>query len=191
VARRLIPNRVSSNDRRMNRITVPTLALSVALLGATPAHADELYGGLYVHDVKTPLTLSGVEDGLDVQFGWRSEPLTRLRLQQHFFVALNTAGQTHYAAWGLSRKFGDKVFIRPGIGIAAHTGSAAHHNKPTNDRIELGSRLLFEPELGIGARLNDRMTIEASWVHMSHAQLLSHQNPGIDNIGARLSVRLP
>ena len=31
------------------------------------------------------------------------------------------------------------------------------------------------------------MTIEASWVHMSHATFFGDQNPGIDNIGARLS----
>jgi len=49
---------------------------------------------------------------------------------------------------------------------------------------------LFEPEVGIGARLNDRLTFEASWVHLSHATLFSEQNPGIDNIGARLSFKL-
>ena len=52
------------------------------------------------------------------------------------------------------------------------------------------SRLLFEPELGLGARINSRMTLEASWVHISHAQLAGRQNPGIDNIGARLTLGL-
>jgi lipid A 3-O-deacylase len=47
--------------------------------------------------------------------------------------------------------------------------------------------VLFEPEIGIGFRLNGRASIEASWVHMSHAQLFSHQNPGIDNLGVRLN----
>jgi len=52
------------------------------------------------------------------------------------------------------------------------------------------NQVLFEPELGIGARISERMTIEASWVHLSHATLFGRQNPGIDNIGARLNFRL-
>jgi len=50
--------------------------------------------------------------------------------------------------------------------------------------------VLFEPELGIGYQIRDRMSIEASWVHMSHAQIFSDQNPGIDDIGARFSWKL-
>jgi lipid A 3-O-deacylase len=156
---------------------------------AAPAHADEVFGGLYVHDVKTPLDLSGVENGLDAQLGWRSDPHTRLKLQEYFFVAINTAGKTHYAALGFSRKFGDRIYVRPGLGMAIHTGSPNHHNIPGNDRIEFGSQVLFEPELAVGTRLNDRTSIEASWIHMSHAQLFSGQNPGIDNLGVRLNYR--
>ena len=59
-----------------------------------------------------------------------------------------------------------------------------------NDKIDFGSRVLFEPELGIGFDVNRRLSIEASWVHMSHAQLFGRQNPGIDNLGARLTLGL-
>jgi hypothetical protein len=34
------------------------------------------------------------------------------------------------------------------------------------------------------------MSIEASWVHMSHATLFSEQNPGIDNLGVRFAFKL-
>lgn len=67
-------------------------------------------------------------------------------------------------------------------------GSADTFDRP--DRLALGSRILFEPELGIGLRLTPRITVEASWVHLSHATLFSRQNPGIDNIGARVSLVL-
>lgn len=166
--------------------------LALAIAAAAPAQAGEIFGGLYVHDVDTPLTKSGIERGADVQLGYRADSLTGgvIKLQPYLFGAVNTAGQTSYAAAGLSAKFGDRVFIRPGIGLAIHTGSAAKFDDPTNDRIEFGSRILFEPELGIGARISDRASIEASWVHMSHAQLFGRQNPGIDNIGARLSWKL-
>ena len=91
---------------------------------------------------------------------------------------------------GLAFKFGDKFFIRPGLGIAVHTGSTRDYTRPGSDRIDFGSRVLFEPELGVGFRISERATVEASWVHMSHAQLFSAQNPGIDNFGARVSFRL-
>lgn len=165
-------------------------ALGCALLAA-PARAGEIFGGLYAHDVKTPLTLSGVEDGIDVQLGWRGGRIGRTPLQPYVFGALNSAGTTHYAAAGISAKFGDRFFVRPGVGLAIHTGSTSNFDIPGNDEIEFGSRILFAPELGIGARLAPRMTVEASWVHLSHAQVIGGQNPGIDNLGVRLSLELP
>jgi len=174
----------------LNRTISIFIAAFPACLWTTPAQADELFGGAFVHDINSPLSKSDVEDGVDVQIGWRGEPLTRLKIQQHFFVSLNTAGQTHFAAFGISRKFGDRFFIRPGVGIAIHTGSSKDFQDDTNDKIEFGSRFLFEPELGIGARLNRRLTIEASLVHLSHAQLAGKQNPGLDTVGVRLSYKL-
>lgn len=167
------------------------IVLSAVLsAAAAPAQAGELFGGLFVHDVKTPLTLSGVESGADAQIGWRGGRIGKTPLQPYVFASVNSAGNTHFAAAGISAKFGDRIFIRPGVGIAVHSGSAANFDNPFNDEIEFGSRVLFEPELGIGARLNDRTTIEASWVHLSQGQVFGRQNPGIDNLGVRLSYRL-
>ena len=166
------------------------IPLGIALATATPAQAGEIFGGVYVHDVDTFLTLSGVESGLDVQLGYRGGRIGKTPLQPYAFAAVNTSGNTSYAAVGLSAKFGDKVFIRPGLGIAIHNGSAGNFQIEGNDELELGSRVLFEPELGIGARINSRMTIEASWVHMSGGQLFGKQNPGIDNLGVRLTYKL-
>ena len=92
------------------------------------------------------------------------------------------------AAIGLSAKFGEKVYIRPDIGLAIHNGSAAQHFR--SDEIAFGSRVLFEPELAIGTRVNGRLSVEASWVHMSHAQLFGRENPGIDNLGVRVNLAL-
>ena len=155
------------------------------------AQADELFGGLYVHDVKTPLDEAGIEGGMDIMAGWRGDRIGniwRASLQPYVFGALNTAGETNYAAAGLSAKFGEKIFVRPGLGIAVHTGSAADHFR--TDKIAFGSRVLFEAELGIGATINRRMSMEASWVHMSHGTLFGLENPGIDNFGVRLNLGL-
>jgi hypothetical protein len=161
-----------------------------ALMLPSAAHAGELFGGLYKHAVDTPLTFSGSrESGVDIQLGYRTGPIIpRTKLEPYVFGALNSKGDTSYAAVGLAWKLGDRVFIRPGLGIAIHNGSDDDFHR--TDRIAFGSRILFEPELGIGARINQRLTLEASWVHMSHATLFGGQNPGIDNIGARLSLGL-
>ena len=157
---------------------------------AAPARADEIFGGIFIHDVKTPLNLSGVESGVDAQLGWRGGRIGKTPLQPYVFGSLNSNGNTHFLAAGISAKFGDRIYIRPGIGLAIHSGLAANFDNPFNDQVEFGSRILFEPELGIGARVNDRLTIEASLVHLSQGQLFGRQNPGIDNIGIRLNYAL-
>lgn len=177
----------------MNRtIAIACAAAAVSLCPAS-ASASEIFGGLYVHDVDTIFTLSGVEGGMDVQLGWRGNSVGRVigaEFQPYVFGAINTAGETNYAAAGISAKFGDSFYVRPGLGLAIHDGSAANFEDPDNGKVDFGSRILFEPELAIGTRINDRTTIEASWVHMSQAQLFGKQNPGIDNFGVRLNIAL-
>ena len=136
------------------------LAVAFSALAA-PAQAGELFGGLLIHGVDTPLSLGGSpEGGLDLQLGYRGDPIAgRARLEPYIFASAATKGNTHFAAIGLSRKFGDRFYVRPGLGLAVHTGSSANRDNPFNDEIELGSRVLFQPELGIGARVNDRMSI--------------------------------
>ena len=169
-----------------------SLFLAAAAVPAS-AQAGELFGGVYVHDVKLPTDLSGIEPGLDLMVGYRGGAIAKplgAALQPYIFGAVNTAGQTNYAAAGLSARFdlGKSFFIRPGLGLAIHSGSAGRFFR--RDKIAFGSRVLFEPELGIGTRINNRVSIEASWVHMSHATLFSHENPGIDNLGVRLTLAL-
>jgi len=166
--------------------------ISGAVVLPSAAMAAEIFGGIYAHGVNTPLTLGGSpEGGIDAQLGFRGGSIVPgAKIEPYIFGALNSKGTTHYAAAGLAWKFGDRIYIRPGLGLAVHTGSTRNFNDPTNRKIEFGSRILFEPELGIGARINDRLTVEASWVHLSHATLFSRQNPGIDNIGVRLNLGL-
>ena len=147
----------------MKALILTGLAIA-ATAAATPAQAGELFGGLYAHGVDTPLTLGGSpEGGVDFQLGYRGDPISaRTGLEPYVFGAINSRGDTHYAAVGLSRKFGDRIYVRPGLGVAVHTGSASNNDDPSNDKIEFGSRILFAPELGVGARVNERMTIVAS-----------------------------
>lgn len=173
-------------------VCLSVLALAGAA-GPSAALAGELFGGVYVHDVKLPTDKSGIEGGADLQLGYRGGSILKsvgATVQPYVFGALNTSGETNYAAAGLAIKFslGKVIYVRPGLGIAVHTGSAGRFFR--TDKIAFGSRVLFEPELGLGARLNDRLSMEASWVHMSHATLFSGENPGIDNLGVRLNLAL-
>lgn len=182
--------RISAGEVRVKPIAILCSVLIATAAVTGPAHAGELFGGLYVHDVDTPLSKSGIEQGMDVMLGYRGGKIAGTRLQPYIFGAINNAGETNYAAVGLSARFGSRLYVRPGLGFAVHTGSAKHFQDLSNGQIDFGSRVLLEPELAIGARLSDRLTFEASWIHMSHAQLFGRQNPGIDNFGVRLNLAL-
>src|SRR3954469_19110829 len=161
------------------KLSPPFLAsLLAAALGAAPARADELFGGVYAHDLS--IVAAGhvargnvQEPGADLELGWRGGRILPVLggPQPHVLVSLNSAGATHFAAAGLSWMIGRAIYARPGIGIAIHRGP----DHWTRDRIWLGSRLLFEPEIGVGVRLSPRSSIEASWVHLSHAHLFGDQ----------------
>jgi hypothetical protein len=150
-----------------------------------------LFGGVYAHAVDTPLSLSsGEEEGVDLQLGYRFAGLGRTGLQPYAFAALNASGDTSYAAAGISYRWGERFYLRPGIGLAVHNGSKTDFERPDNGEIEFGSRILFEPEVNVGYQATERLSIEASWVHLSQGQVFSGQNPGIDNVGVRLNWRL-
>lgn len=171
------------------RGSLPLAALATLMM-VSPARADEVFGGVYAHDVDW-VTRSGVEPGTDFEIGWRGRKLHLLDAfgapRPQALLSVNSAGATSFAAAGLSWKIGGPIYVRPGIGIAVHTGPGGPSRRA--DRAWLGSRILFEPEIGIGARLTDRLSAEASWVHLSHAQLLSPQNPGLDTVGLRVNWR--
>ena len=169
--------------------TLPAIAALACIWPAT-AHAGELFGGVYVHDIDSPLTKSGVEKGADVQLGYRWDRIGKTPLQPYLFGAVNTAGETHYAVAGISAKFGKRMFDRPGVGVAVHSGDNKDIEDPFDDDVEYGTSVLFAPELGLGYQASERFSIEASIVHLSHARLFGGQNPGIDIVGVRLSWKL-
>ena len=173
----------------MRRLTA--LLPLVLLAAAAPAQAGDVFAGLHRHALNTPLSLSSDEEsGVDLSLGYRFDGIAGSRFQPYVYGALNSNGDTSYAAAGLSYRFGDRLYLRPGVGLAIHNGSARKFEVPRNGRIEFGSRVLFEPELAVGLQASERLGIEASLVHLSHAQLFGGQNPGIDNIGLRLNWKL-
>ncbi len=174
----------------------PILAAAFAAiaLATPPAHAGELYGGVYKHAVDTPFTLDSGEGGVDLQLGYRLDPVLPLaRIEPYVFGSVNSEkGGTDFAGVGVSRKFGlGGVYVRPGVGLVVHNAPNTRVSPTSGLRTDLGSRVLFEPEIAFGIPLGPLASVEASWVHISNARLFnSQQNPGIDMIGLRANLKL-
>ena len=172
-----------------------SLAAAVLALSAAPAAAGELLAGVYDHDVDVNVALGNFEPGAQVGVGYRSDRLESLRFvgrpSAQVMLMGNTAGATSYATAGLLWRFpiGERLYFAPGIGAAIHNGRTETF-QATPDELYLGSRVLFAPELNLGWRVNERWGVEASWIHLSHGQTRGLQNPGLDDIGVRVSYRL-
>ena len=174
-------------------------AASLALPAFAPAtaNAQEVFGGVYAHAVDTPFTLNTDESGsVDVVAGIRFDGIEALDFigspEPYVVGLLNLSGDTSYAGVGLAWTIGKgPVYVRPGIGLVVHDGPDFRVSERTGFRTDLGSRVLFEPEIGVGYRISDRVSAEAHWMHISQAQIFDgDQNPGIDSIGVRVNFKL-
>jgi lipid A 3-O-deacylase len=189
----------------MKRLAVAAWAVLLALPAS--ANAAEAFLGYYAHDIDDRISIShSPESGQQVVGGVRSERLESLhaigRPRAHLLAGVNTDGGINYAAVGLSWRFdlGERFYLQPGIGAAVHSGKV---DLPSSlepgltqaeidrrlalrrNNLDLGSRVLFEPELSLGWRATERLALELSWIHLSHAQLASRQNPGLGDLGLR------
>lgn len=190
-----------------SRILLPTLA-AAAIAG--PATAGEVFAGVYSHDVDDGISYGQFEDGAQIVFGARTTALDELKLlgrpRVHLLVGVNTSGGTSYAATGLSWRFEltNRLYVQPGVGVAVHDGKVnlpsptepglspeerLRRQRDFRTKLDLGSRALFEPELSIGWRATRRMSVELSWIHVSHAKLADNYNPGLGDVGMRLLYR--
>jgi hypothetical protein len=184
---------------------------AVLWLTGSPALAGEFFGGLYAHDISDHISLGGFEKGPQVVVGVRTAPVEELpRLfspRVHLLAGINTAGGTSYVAGGLSWRLWlghSRFYFEPGIGVGIHTGKvdlpspyepgisfteATRRYRDWQTKLDLGSQVLFEPEWSLGYKANDRMSVELSWIHLSHAQLAGRQNPGLGDFGLRAVYR--
>ena len=187
-----------------------TAIATAAALAASPAAAGEVFAGLYAHDIDDGISYGKFEHGVQIVAGVRTTALDELAVigkpRLHLLTGVNTAGGVDYLAAGFAWRFGlsRHIYIQPGIGLAIHDNrvalpspaepgiSAAERAKRLGDfqtKLDLGSRVLFEPELTLGWKATERLSVEASWIHLSHARLAGHYNPGGADVGLRLSYR--
>lgn len=175
----------------MRSAVIKILAVGTAGMTQAPAVASGLWIGLYQHDVT--LSSTRFETGQDIKVGWIGERIPSLsaigRPAPHLLVSASLNGSTNYMAAGLNWRFGNELYVRPRIGIAVHDGPSRTVRK--GRRVDLGSPILFAPEIALGWALNRRVALEASWIHLSHGTLFSRQNCGMDSWGLRAVMKLP
>lgn len=106
----------------------------------------------------------------------------------HLGATLNTAGDTSSLYGGLNWDtiWDNGVFLEGFWGLAVHNGNLRGGNP---DKIEFGSQVVFRLGGETGWRWDDNNGVSLIWEHMSHADMFSTKNQGIDSLGLRYSYR--
>jgi lipid A 3-O-deacylase len=169
-------------------------ALIAASACAGAANAAEVFGGVYAHDVNLGISICCYEHGADIELGVRSSPLVDFQrfgnLRLYALGSVNTDGGVDFGALGAAWRVpvGRRFYLQAGLGAAVQDGDADQFQRRP-DHLDLGSRVLFEPEGTLGYIWSPRWATEISYVHLSHAQLAGPQNPGMDDLGIRAVYR--
>jgi lipid A 3-O-deacylase len=167
---------------------------ALTMLGS-PARAGEIFGGEFEHAAQLGIAAGNDEKGVDLELGYRTEPLSHRILfgpRVYGLLSENVRGGTSFASVGLlwRRRFTSRLYGQLGFGVAVHDGAVNLSDAEVpRDRIVFGSRALFQSELDLGWTLTQRLAVEASYVHISNAGIWTRVNPGMDDIGARLVYR--
>ncbi|MES2338728.1 MAG: acyloxyacyl hydrolase [Pseudomonadota bacterium] len=175
----------------------------------------EIGAGIYDHGVVRPfrktlppgLIYGGQAEGgtADAQIIYRSRPLAvALKPRLTAKLQVNTGGKTSFASVGAEWRqhvLKRRIYGQIGIGLTIHDGytaipdpfdfapGSADFMKRYDlyaTRTNFGSRILFNPNLSVGVRVNPRWAIEASLEHFSHNNWFGRVNEGMDTLGLRL-----
>lgn len=176
-----------------------------AMTGAAHAEVTELQVGLYQHNARVlTAKTSNKEDGpvLDMQVNFSSPHILNWAFAPEPYVvaAANLSGDTSHAGVGLEWNFplSQKWAFRPGLGYVIHNGEIDDPYPPgtaqslqfDQEHVLLGSRDLFRVSFGLTRQLSENWSVQGSWVHLSHGQIIGHgRNQGLDELGVRLGYR--
>ena len=183
-------------------------ALSAVIAAPAVASAEEVFAGVYAHDLGPAARERGT---VDAMVGYRTDRMDNwtwlAKPQIHIMLSKNSHFSTDFAAVGLDWpiRLTEKWYLRPGMGFAYTTGKAvlppanvpgltpaelAYRVHLFYSRIDFGTHYLFEPELALGYKVNTSWSAELSWVHLSNGQIThTGKNQGLDDVGARLVHR--
>ncbi len=189
--------------RSLPKLALLTSALVVAI-GLPKASKADIVDEVSVAGLAHDLSDVGggkESDTEDVQFEVDTTRPPILRLlgapRLNAFISVNSAGHTNSAGGGLvwdHRLFGP-VFVRLDLGLALNDGVSTAALGPAGavdrqNRLLLGSKVLFREALGLDWRFARRWAIGAEYVHESNGQILARGvNEGINDAGLRLAYR--
>ena len=175
------------------------ILVALAAFWSTNASAGEIMAGVYAHgrslDISPLKSIGGFEGGEQIVVGYATDRLTWLRSigrpRAYGLAAVNTRGGTNFISAGLEWRIPlvRSLYVAPAMGLAVHDGVVARFQGQP-DELNLGSRLLFSPSFAVGWKLTNRLAVEASYIHLSHAKLAGAQNPGLDEAGVRFVYSL-
>ncbi|MGJ3625785.1 hypothetical protein AB5I41_29795 [Sphingomonas sp. MMS24-JH45] len=161
----------------------------LALLLSPSAEAQELFAGVFAHGVDTPLTFDTGEGGTDIQAGVRGDPIPDAGVASlapmrwcRSTRAATPASRRRDCAPDRARRLASPSRAgrrRPRRSLVPRRRGDQHAHRPRRPKI------LFAPEIGVGVNVLPLVTVEATWTHISHAQIFGPQNPGLDMIGTR------
>ncbi len=149
----------------------------------------EIRMGVLAHDVPV-WSRSTEEGGVDINaeliFGYPDYYLFSGILRTNLGFSLNSKGDTSKIYSGLLWEYmwDSGIFLDLGLGLAIHDGKLDN----SENRKQLGSRILFRIPIEIGLLFAKRHGISFMFDHVSNAYL-AEPNEGLDTMGLRYSYR--
>ena len=149
----------------------------------------EIWAGILAHDVPV-WSLSRQEGGVDFNaeliFGFPNSRLFSGVVRTNLGFSLNNQGDTSKIYTGLLWEYmwDSGLFLNLGLGLAAHDGKLDN----SDDKKELGSRILFRIPIEMGLLLTQHQGISIMFDHVSNAYL-ADPNEGLDTVGLRYTYR--
>ena len=149
----------------------------------------EIRTGILAHDV-TIWSRTREEGGIDfnAEFIFRYPDYSLLSgiLRSNLGFSLNSRGDTSKIYSGLLWEYiwDSGIFFDFGLGLAVHDGKLNN----SDDRKELGSRVLLRIPIELGLLFAERHGISIMFDHVSNAYL-AEPNEGLDTLGVRYSYR--
>ena len=186
----------------LNQIARVAIFAILVMVSASPAICVEekpvrqnhkfLYGiraGILAHDVPVwsrTRQENGVDFNAEFIFGFPKFRLFSGVVYSNLGFSLNSRGDTSKIYSGLLWEYlwDSGLFINLGFGLAAHDGKLEN----SDDKKELGSRILFRIPIEFGLFLTRHQGVSIMFDHVSNAYL-ADPNEGLDTIGLRYIYR--
>ena len=185
----------------------------IVIFAAPPARASDVFVGGSTNGSPGVVATDVHQEGSAFEVGYRTDKLGFLRLllspQAYLFGSVSTKDDFDFVSAGLDWRIktptlhGHATYAQLGLGASANTAKTYRLDTPLlppliyqaradyyKTHADVGSNLLWEPEVALGVQVNRRVSAELFGLHMSHSRMAARENAGIDLFGARLNLKI-